>query len=150
MVPTLLAHSPKLGDSTHIALAPTRNAAMHPLLLARDFAVELMQFGLLLLDQLVAPGFECSKTTFQPPCPATVQPNRNLGQALQETPIMRDQYERRLDGAEFVFDPFDGRQIEMVSWFIKQQDVWSRRHGLRDRRSPRLATGKGRCVLLAG
>ena len=51
---------------------------------------------------------------------------------------------------EFLLQPFDGRQVEMVGRLVQQQDVGRGRQHPRQRRATRLAAGEMRGVLLAG
>ena len=48
------------------------------------------------------------------------------------------------------FQPFDGRQVEMVGRLVEQQDVGLGRQHVGQRRAPRLAAREPRRVFLAG
>ena len=54
------------------------------------------------------------------------------------------------DARSSCFQPFDGRQVEMVGRLVEDQDVGLRRQHARQRRAPRLAAGKPRRLLVAG
>ena len=52
--------------------------------------------------------------------------------------------------AEFAFQPFDGRQVEMVGGLVEQQDVGLGRQHAGQRGAAGLAAGQARGIFVAG
>ena len=86
-----LAHRLQLAHAAHVALAPGRDAVADPVLLAHDFAVELVLGHLLLGELRVAPGLEAAKADVDAPRPAAVEPDGGLRQVLQEAAVVADE-----------------------------------------------------------
>ena len=63
---------------------------------------------------------------------------------------MADQHDRALRCAASIrFQPFDGRQIEVVGRLVQQQDARRGRQDMGERRAPDLAAGQPRRILVA-
>ncbi len=71
-----LAHGAQLADAAHVALAPSGDAAMHPLVFADDLAVELMPLDFFFFQHLVAPVLERRKALLETARLPAVEPNR--------------------------------------------------------------------------
>ena len=125
------------------------DAVAHPVLLAHDLAVELVLGHLLLGQLLVAPGLEVAKADVDAPRRAAVEPHRRLRQVLQEAAVVADEHEGAALVGQARFEPFDGRQVEVVGRLVEQQDVGRRRQHVGERRAAQLAARQGRRVLLA-
>ena len=63
---------------------------------------------------------------------------------------MADQHQSRAQALQFAFQPFDGRQVEMVGRLVEQQNVGLRRQHPGERRAARLAAGKVFRIFRAG
>ncbi len=63
---------------------------------------------------------------------------------------MADDDQRATPALQLAFQPFDGRQIEMVGRLVQQQDVGRGRQHPRQRRAAGLAAGDMRGVFVAG
>ena len=118
-------------QAPHIALAPCGHAIAQPMLFAHDLAVELVAVFFFLLQHLVTPAFKCRKTLLDTAGHAAVEPDGGAGEVGEEPPIMADQHQRRADLAEFILQPLDHRQVEMVGGLIEQQHVRLRRQNPR-------------------
>ena len=102
----------------HVALAPRRDALDRPAALGPDEAVELVPRRVLLLEDLVAPLLEAGEALLQPPHLAAVDPQRAVGQRLQERPVVADHHEGRPRRGEMRLEPGDRR---------RRRDGWSAR-----------------------
>ena len=95
----------------------------NPVLLAGDLAAEFVTGLFLFVQQLVAPVLETVEAAVEMAGDAAVHPHRAGRQVGEEPPVMADQDDGRRHGAQFGFEPFDGRQVEMVGRLVEQQDV---------------------------
>ena len=145
----LLPHLREQRDTANIALAPAGDAAVHPLLFARDFAIELMRFELLFLQHLVAPRFEHAEALLVAPGDTAVEPYGRLRKVFQEPAVVADQNDRRPQVPQFLLEPFDRGQIEMVRRLVEQQNVGTRRQYVGQRGATRLTTRNVRWIFLA-
>ena len=137
-----LAQRREPGDTAHIALAPRGHAIAQPVLLAGDLPAELVKRHLLLFQHLVPPGLEMREAAIQPPGLAAVQPDDAARELFQKPPVMADQHDAGGKGFQLRFQPFDGRQVEMVGRLVEQQQIRVRRQGARQSGPPRLAAGQ--------
>ena len=119
----ILSHGAQLAHAAHVAFAPSRYAAVHPIIFADDFAIELVALLLLFFEDLVAPVFECAKAAVEPARPAAVDPDGRARQRFEESAVVADQHKRRARRPEIGFEPLDRRQIEVVGWLVEQQHV---------------------------
>ena len=63
---------------------------------------------------------------------------------------MGNQHKRRLQAFQFVFQPFDGRQVQMVGRLVQQQNIGFGRERAGKCRAACLTAGQGLRVFLAG
>ncbi len=63
---------------------------------------------------------------------------------------MADEHEGRARRGELGFEPFDGRQIEMVGRLVEQKDVGVGSHHVGEGRAADLTTREMRWILVAG
>ncbi len=133
------------GHAADIALAPRGDAIAQPMFLRGDLAVELVPRR--------APPARAARrarlrTRAKPRSRRRVVPRSSqtvaARQVLQEAPVMADDDQRRAQALQFAFQPFDGRQIEMVGRLVEQQDIGLRRQHAGKRGAARFAAGK-RC-----
>ena len=117
--------------------------------LGDDFAIQLLQIALFLLQHLVAPCLKSAKALVEPFGAAPVNPHSGLGEVFEKTPVMADENEGRAQAAEFLLQPFDRGQIEMVGGLVEQQHVRLGRQHAGQRRAPRLAARQIGGVFLA-
>ena len=110
--------------------------------LGDDPPIELVAFGLLFLELLVPPGLESRKPLLEAARRAPIEPDRRLGQIREQPFVVADQDEGGSRVLQFVFQPLDRHEIEMVRRLVEQQDVRLRRQDARQRRPSRLAAGK--------
>ena len=137
------------AHAAHVALAPSADAVAHPMFLIGDLPVELVAVALLLLQHLIAPGFELAETLVEAARHAPVEPDGGVGEILQEAPVMADQHEGRTQGRQLLFQPFDGGEIEMVGGLVQQQHIGLGRQHPHDGGAARLAARQARGILVA-
>jgi hypothetical protein len=130
-----------------VALAPCGDALVQPFGLRRDLAVQLVPGAFLLLQHLVAPGLERGEAPVQRARRALRQPDRAAGQLFQKAPVVADDDQRRAQPRQRVFQPFDGRQIQMVGRLVQHQYVRLGRDLAHQRAAPGLAARKPGRVL---
>ena len=109
-----------------------------------------MAVGLLLLQHRVAPGFEGGETPVQRAGDAAVEPDGGARQPLQQPPVVADQHDARAHPRQFLLQPLDAGQVEVVGRLVEQQDVGRGRQHAGQRGAPRLAAGQGGGVFVAG
>ena len=63
---------------------------------------------------------------------------------------MADQQQAAAIGLKLAFQPFDGRQVQVVGRLVEQQDVGGRDQGAAQGRAPRLPAGQGPRAAVAG
>ena len=137
------------AHAAHVAFAPPADAMAHPMFFIGDLSVELVAVALLLLQHLIAPGFEFAKALVEAPRAAPVEPDRGVGEILQEPSIMADQHEGRAERRQLLFQPFDGREIEMVGGLVEQKHIGLGRQHPHDGGAARLAARQARGILVA-
>ena len=125
-----------------LRLRRPRDAVAHPCSSATILRSSLWAAAFFLFQKLVAPGFEFAEAAVEAARRAAVEPDRGARKVLQETPVVADDDERAARLFQLVFQPFDGRQIEMVGRFVEQQDVGIGRERPGERRAARLAARK--------
>src|SRR5262249_30408973 len=149
VAPALFAERKEITEPLDVALAAAGDAIAQPVLLVDDLAVELVLLALFFREHLIAPGLEAGKAAVDLPDLAAVEPGGGAREVGEEAAVVADQDQRAAAAVEFAFQPFDGRQIEMVGRLIQQQDVGRGRQHARQRRAARLAAGEIRRVLVA-
>ena len=87
----------------------------------------------------------CSKPS-KPPSrsnmPAAVQPQQAAGQLAQEGAVVADHQDAAGEARQLLFQPLDGRQVEMVGRLVQQQQIRPADQGARQRRAPAFAAGQ--------
>ena len=149
IVAALVAQRVQIAEPLDVALAAAGDAVAQPVLFVDDLAVELVLVALFLGQHLVAPGLEDGKAAVDLPDRAAVEPDGGARQVGQEAAVMADDDQRGAAAVQFAFQPFDGREIEMVGRLVQQQDVGRGRQHPRQRRAARLAAGEVRRVFVA-
>jgi len=147
LLAALLAQGFERPQAAHVAFAPGGDAVAQPVGLHGQFAVELVAVEFLAPQDVVAPAFELGETGVQAPRHAAVQPDGGLRQPFQEAAVVADQHQGGAGPLELGFQPFDGRQVQVVGRFVEQQDIRRRRQYARERRTARLAAGQPRRLL---
>ena len=140
----------RLPSAADVALAPGGDAVAQPVFLGGDLAGELVVVAFLLLQHLVAPGFELGEAALHAAGGAAVEPHHGAAEPLQQAAVMADQHQGRAQAGQFRFQPGDGGQVEMVGGLVEQQDVGRRGQHAGQRGAPRLAAGEAGGVLRAG
>src|SRR5262249_37808557 len=112
IIAPLLAQRMEIAEAFDIALAAPGDAVAQPMLFIDDLAVELMLVAFFLRQHLVAPGLEGGKAAIDLADLATVEPRGRTRQVGQEAAVVADQDQRAAPAIEFVFQPFDGGEIE--------------------------------------
>ena len=140
----LLAHFAEFADAPHVAFAARGDAVTKPMLLHHDAPVELVTLDLLLLELLIAPGFEGGKALFEPARRAAVEPDGRARQIGEQAFVMADEHEGRPRLRQLLLQPFDGEKVEMVGRLVEQQDFRRRRQGAHERGAARLAARERR------
>ena len=102
-----------------------------------------MALEVFVLPCLVAPGLEGGKALFLPPHLSPVNPERRAGEFGQETTVVADQDKPFAGTLQFVFEPANRFDIEVVGRFVKQHQVRVLRHQPRQRRATALAARGG-------
>ena len=144
------AHAAQSFKPPDIALAPRGDAIAHPMFFLGDAAFQLVALQFLFRQLLVAPELEMAEAFFQPVRAATIQPHRGARQGFQEEAVMADQHQRPRHAGEFAFQPFDGRQVEMVGGLVQQQHIGARRQHARQRGAAGFAARQGGGIFVAG
>jgi hypothetical protein len=78
---------------------------------------------LFFLQKLVSPSLEMGKATVEFAARSPVEPDGPCAELLEKAAVVADEDERRSEAEQFLFQPFDGWQVQMVGGFIEQQDV---------------------------
>ena len=81
---------------------------------------------------------------------AAIEPDGLAGEVLQEAAVVADQDERGAERREFLFEPDDGRQIEMVGRLVQQQNIGPRGQGPHQGGASALPAREPRRLFLAG
>jgi hypothetical protein len=81
---------------------------------------------------------------------AAIEPDRAARQGREKSPVVADDHHRRAARVELAFQPFDGRQIEMIGRLVEQEDIGRRRQHARKRDAACLAARKPRRIFLPG
>ncbi len=117
----------QLTKTTHVALAASRHAIAQPMLFACDLAAKLVQIAFFLFQNLVTPFLKMRKALIDATGNAAIKPHSRTADIFKKATVMRDQHDSRTDLTQFVFQPFNGIEIEMVCRLIKQQHIRLRR-----------------------
>ena len=103
-----------------IAFPARRNALDRPFAFGLDLAVQLVAGLIFLGPDFLAPILEGHKALIalaqQPP----VQPQRRAGQAAQQRAVVADDDIGRARVGQFLLQPFDGRDIQVVGRLVQQ------------------------------
>ena len=145
-----LAQRVQVGEAFLVALAPGGHAITQPILLPRDPAAELVALDRFLFQHRIAPGLERLEALVQRAGDAAVEPDGGAGQSLQQPAVMAGEHEAGAHAGQFGFKPLDAGQVQMVGWFVEQQDVgrWGQHAGQRG--AARFAAGQGGGVFIPG
>ena len=108
------------------------------MLLGDDLAGQLLLVPFLLFEEVVTPRLEPGKTLLDAAGLATVDPDGAPGEVGEKAPVVADQHQRRTQRFELVFQPFDGRQVEVVGRLVQQQDIGLGRQHASQRGAARL------------
>ena len=119
----MLAHGAKFPHTAHVALASPGDAAVHPLIFANDFSIELVALGLFLLEDFIAPVLEGREALLETARLAAVEPNGCPREIFEEAPVVADEQKRRSARLQRRFEPLDGGQVQVVRRLVEQQHV---------------------------
>ncbi len=119
----LLAQGVEVTEPFLVALASRRDAIAEPVLLHDDLAAELVALTFLLLENLIAPGLELRKPLVQHAGGPAIQPDCSARYPLQQAPVMADQDDTGAHPGQFLFQPLDSREVQVVGGFVEQQDI---------------------------
>ena len=119
----LLAQCVQAREALDVALAPRGHAVAQPVLLHDQFAVELVAVALLLLQRVIAPLLEMGEAAIEPAGDAAIEPDDGAGERFQQAPVMADEHEGGAQGGQFLLQPGDGGEVEMVGGLVEQQDI---------------------------
>src|SRR5206468_11489284 len=103
-----------------VALAPAADAIPNPVFFRGDFSIELVLLQFLLGQNLVAPVLEVCKPAFQPSRASAIEPNSRPRHVLQEPSVMADENQRRWKRGQFLLQPFDGWQVQVICWLVEK------------------------------
>ena len=142
----LRPHFPQLFEAALIALAPGGDAAFQPVRLELQLCVELLGRTSLVSIDFLHPGIVAAKADFQSLERTAIQPQCLFGQPGQKGTVMRDGDERALVAAQPFLQPVDRAEIEMVGWFVEQQQIWLRRQRPAQRGAAFLAAARLVCA----
>ena len=95
-----------------------------------------MRLGFFLLENLVAPHLEPGKSLLKPHGTTAINPHGCAGEILQKTAVMADDHHGRAHLRQFLLQPIDGGQIQMVGGLVEQNNIGNRRKNTRQRRTP--------------
>ena len=98
--------------------------------------------ALFLLEDPVAPVLEAGEALAGLAQHAAVEPHRAFGEIIEKPAVVRYQHDGRTRARQLVFQPLDGRQVEMVGRLVEEQDVGLRRERSRDGGAARFAAGQ--------
>ena len=148
----LLAQVLQVAQPAHVALAAGGDAAVQPVGLGLQPLVEALDIGFLGGQHLPAPFLEASIAAVAAAQGAAVEPPGPGRETGQEAAVVADDDERAAERREALFQPFDGRQVEMVGGFVQQQHLGLGHQRLGQRDAADLATGEalGRPLRLHG
>ena len=128
-LPVFLAHGPEGAHPAHVAgsacldtLANPGFFLLKPLVEQRVLTLFLFQRFFLQFKVAVIGGGKAHE-------PAPIQLNNPGGHAPDKRPVVADKQHGATELAQSLFQPGDGRHIEVVGGFIQQQDVRIRNQG---------------------
>jgi hypothetical protein len=133
------AHFGQFAGAALVAGALGGDRAIEPIGLALDGFVQPPQGLGLIGGDLVGPGVEIGEALVQPPDPAVLQPERALGGALQERPIVADDQRRGSAGPQLGLQRLDGEDVQVIGGLVQQQHVRPFGEGPRQRGAAALA-----------
>ena len=79
-----------------------------------------------------------------------LEPHHGFADGLQHAAVMADEHDAGAGGGEFLLQPLDRRQVEVVGRFVQQEQVGGGGEGAGQGGAPGLAAGEMRRVLVAG
>ena len=109
-----------------------------------------MPLGFLLLQHRVAPGLEPGETLVERAGDAAIQPHRGARDAFQQPAIVADHHDAGAHAGQFLLQPLDAGQVQMVGRLVEQQDIGRGRQHLRERGATGLAAGQRGGLLVTG
>ena len=118
------------------------------MLLADDLAGELLAVAGVLLGDFLAPGFEVLEAAVHAPGDAALQPDHGASERLQQAAVVADQHDAGAGGGEFLLQPLDGGEVEVVGRLVQQQEVGRGGHGAGEGGAAGLAAGEMRRVFV--
>ncbi len=127
-----------------VARAARGDAALQPVFLGLEALLQAAELGRLLVDDLLGPLLEPVEAAVALEHAAAVQPQQAAGQLAQEGAVVADHQDAAGEARELLFQPLDGRQIEVVGRLVQQQQIRPADQRARQRRAPPFAAGK--CV----
>src|SRR5690554_636339 len=136
----------KAAQAALIAGAPRGNPLARPSRLLLDQLVELALRNFFLGENLFRPFLKGAEALVETADDTPVEPETARRKTPQEGAVMADENEGTTELREPVFQPFDGRKIEMVGRFIEKKDIGLFREHPRQRRLAALTTGEFRRI----
>ncbi len=140
----LLAQREQPPPPAFVARAAGGHAALQPIFLGLKPLLQAAVFGRLLVDDLGRPLLEPVEAAVALEQPAAVQPQQAAGQLAQEGAVVADHQDAAGESRQLLFQPLDGRQVEMVGRLVQQQQVRPGEQGARQRGAPTFAARQGR------
>ena len=149
IIAPLVAQRVQIAEPLDVALAAAGDAVAQPVLLVDDLAVELVLVAFFFRQYLVAPCLEGGKAAIDLPDLAAIEPGGRARKIGEEAAVMADDDQRAPSAFQFPFQPFDGREVEMVGRLVQQQDVGRGRQHPSQRRAAGFTAGDMRGVFVA-
>ena len=115
-----------------------------------DAPVELVALDFLFFELGVAPGLEGGEALVEPARAAAIEPDGRAGEVGEQPPVVADHREGRARLRQFLLQPFDRDEVEMVGRLVEQQNVGIGGEDPRERRAARLAARQLRGIGAAG
>ena len=113
------AHAEEAAHPAHIAFAPGGQPLAQPAGFLGDLFVDPAPGRFLVRQHLVRPVGKDGEAFGIAAHFTTVDPVGPVRQSAEEGPVMADQQDAALEGFQFLFQPFDGRQVEMVCRLVQ-------------------------------
>ena len=136
-------HFPEFRQPPLIALAPCCYAAFKPVRLDLQFRIHPVGVARILGINAFGPRVIAAKTDLTAPQKPSIKPECLFGQSRQKCPVMANDHERAFVTHQPLFEPFDCGKVEMVSWFVQQQQIGLARERAADRGAAAFATRRG-------
>ena len=122
-------HVVEPAHPAHVASAPRLGAAANPRLLRRESTLEALHFERLRRPALVAPAQEVVVVARPRRHVAAIDLDDAVRDPAQEGPVMGREHEPSPIAREFLLEPFDGGDVEMVRRLVEEQEVRLPDHG---------------------